>query len=650
MNTVATDMQSAAAITPVVDVIIPVYRGLAETRCCLESVLAFPQHTACEIVVVDDCSPELDLSAWLRDLAGSGAITLLENPANTGFVNAVNRGMILHPDRDVVLLNSDTEVHGDWLDRLCHCASSDPMTGTVTPFSNNATICSYPRFNQSNPLPKGWPLARLDRAFAEVNAGLAIEMPTAVGFCMYIRRNCLKEVGYFDALIFKRGYGEENEFCLRATEAGFKHLLCADVFVYHQGGVSFGSETAALCTEAEQRILERYPNYLGIIGEYCTRDPARVLRRRVDGFRLVHSPRPRILFITHTWGGGTEKHIQDLAGILEPDFEMMILRPAGPDGVSIEWARSGEEFITYFALPYAYPKLLGFIKSLGIVRLHIHHVIGMNRQILQLPRDLNVPYDFTLHDYYPICPQYTLTLQDGRYCGEPNVDGCNACLAERPALWGIYIVTWRASLGGLLTGADRVIVASQDMETRMRRYVPGARYVRLSHPEPALAVPVPHAPPCSELKILVLGRLTPIKGLHRLEACAADAQARGLPLFFRVIGHADRDVRQEPEIPLSFSGPYNDAELPLLIGRERPDVIFFPAQCPETYSYTLSYALVTGLPIVAPRLGAFSERLADYPYAWLLNWDTPIAECNDLFVNLLQRERSYTLVELAHDA
>lgn len=94
----------------VVDVIIPIYRGLTETQRCLNSVLAFPQKIAHEIVAIDDCSPEPELSAYLRELAETGAITLLENPVNMGFVNTVNRGMTLHPDRDVVLLNSDTEV------------------------------------------------------------------------------------------------------------------------------------------------------------------------------------------------------------------------------------------------------------------------------------------------------------------------------------------------------------------------------------------------------------------------------------------------------------------------------------------------------------------------------------------------------------
>ena len=129
-----------------IDVIIPAYRGLAQTRRCLGSVLSAPVRAAREVVVIDDASPEPDLSAWLRELAAAGRITLLAHDHNRGFVASVNEGMRLHPDRDVVLLNSDTEVAGDWLDRLAACAAREPRAGTVTPFSTNATIASYPRF------------------------------------------------------------------------------------------------------------------------------------------------------------------------------------------------------------------------------------------------------------------------------------------------------------------------------------------------------------------------------------------------------------------------------------------------------------------------------------------------------------------------
>jgi len=644
---VTSAIEPSANSVSIVDVIIPIYRGLDETRRCLESVLAFPQQTSHEIVVIDDCSPEPELSAYLHDLADTGAITLLENPVNTGFVNAVNRGMVLHPDRDVVLLNSDTEVHGDWLDRLYRHAMSDPMVGTVTPFSNNATICSYPRFMQDNPLPEGWPLAMLDALFAEVNAGQAVDMPTAVGFCMYITRRCLEQVGYFDATIFKRGYGEENDFSMRALEIGFRHRHAADVFVYHRGGVSFGMESQDLCMEAQRVLEQRHPHYLTLASDYCARDPARLLRRRIDSARLAQSMRPRLLFIMHKGGGGTEKHVRELAALLEPDYEVFILQPTyNATTVVLEWARCGEEFSAWFPLPHAYPDLLEFLRELPIARIHFHHVLDLQQQLLGLPEDLEAPYDFTLHDYYPICPQYNLARADGRYCSEPDTAGCTACLAERPAPWGLDILSWRSLFRRLLAGADRVIVPSRDALERMRTYIPEARYIFLPHPEPKTGPPrmaARIAPPglAGELKIVVLGRLTPAKGLHLLEACVADASARNLPLFFRVIGHTERETLPEPDFWLSFSGAYDDCELPLLIARERPDLFFFPARWPETYSYTLSVAMRTGLPIIAPRLGAFSERLADYPQARLLDWCTPPEGWNDLLTSFWRgRDRS----------
>jgi hypothetical protein len=94
--------------------------------------------------------------------------------------------------------------------------------------------------------------------------------------------------------------------------------------------------------------------------------------------------------------------------------------------------------------------------------------------------------------------------------------------------------------------------------------------------------------------VLVLGNLSREKGLRVVAACAADAKARGLPLTFRVLGSTTEPVAQSPEVPLSIVGQYEEAALPTLLAAEKPDVIFFPAQVPETYSYTLSVALATG--------------------------------------------------------
>lgn len=269
-----------------VDIIIPVYRDLDVTRRCVDSVLRHTPEGTARVILVDDASPEAALSAWCDQLAESGKVELLRNESNLGFVASVNRGMALHDDCDVVLLNSDTEVPPDWLRRLQACATQADDIATATPFSNNATICSYPFFAESSEIPEGLDLISLDQLFARANRGKSLEIPTGVGFCLYIRRACLAQIGFFDAERYGRGYGEENDFCRRAQAKGWRNLLCADVFVYHQGAVSFGDDRQALMAQAAELLEERYPDYPAAIARFVAEDPPRVFRDAVDRLRL----------------------------------------------------------------------------------------------------------------------------------------------------------------------------------------------------------------------------------------------------------------------------------------------------------------------------------------------------------------------------
>ena len=185
----------------------------------------------------------------------------------------------------MVILNSDTEVTPGWLTRLSAAAEKNPAAASMTAFSNNATICSYPHFCEDNELPDGLSLEEVDALFADANAGQVIEIPTGVGFCMYLRRAAIDDVGVFDADAFGRGYGEENDWCLRATEKGWKHLLAADVFVYHAGGASFGSEAVDYQANALAVISERYPDYERQIAAFIEADPIEPARYAVDAAR-----------------------------------------------------------------------------------------------------------------------------------------------------------------------------------------------------------------------------------------------------------------------------------------------------------------------------------------------------------------------------
>ncbi|MBA4500996.1 glycosyltransferase [Marinobacterium marinum] len=273
-----------------VDIVLPVYKEAVLTKACIDSVLShLDVERVNRLIIVDDASPEPGLSAMLSDYAEQHTcIQLLVNETNLGFVQSVNRGMAVGSG-DVVLLNSDTRVPPGWLERLQRAAYTDANVATVTPFSNNASICSYPYFCESAELPEGLDLEQMDGFFASVNQGLVVDLPTGVGFCMYIRRDCLDTIGLFDAERYGKGYGEENDFSRRAAAAGYRNLLCGELFVYHQGGASFGDQRRALMARAETLLAERYPEYPRVVADFIRQDPLKALRRSVSVARLGSS-------------------------------------------------------------------------------------------------------------------------------------------------------------------------------------------------------------------------------------------------------------------------------------------------------------------------------------------------------------------------
>ena len=617
-----------------VDVIVPVYRGLDSVRRCVDSVLALPQGTAFELIVIDDGSPEPELARWLREQADRGRLTLLSQPAHSGYAAAANRGLSLHRDRDCVLVHAGVEVANDWLDRLASHANSATEIGTVAPLASSGGAASYPGSSIANVLPEQHTVASLDALFHRANSGASVTLPFTHGPCIYYRRACIESVGAFDAAPLGTDYGVERDFSLRAASTGFRHLLACDVFVGHNGTGSLGeTEAQDLAGRSEKALEKLYPNYARLRDALARDDPSRPYRRRVDLLRLKESPKHLLLFVAHAWGGGVRRHMTELAAMVRDRCNVLFLEPALGDNVRLSWDAESEAFSAYFALPEDLPGLVSLLRAMDLSRIHFHHVHGLPRSVLDLPGATGVPYDCTLHDYYAICPQYHLVTEDGRYCGEPDAAGCAACLARRPHRWDVDIGTWRAAFGRLLLGAERVIAPSRDVARRIARYYPDAEVTVLAHPES------PPRVPSRVVRVVTLGLLSPEKGLEVVKACALDAGARGLALSFRVLGSTTEALPLWPETPLSIQGQYPEGELAALLAAEHPDVIWFPAQVPESYSYTLSVAIAAGVPIVASSLGAFPERLANHPSARLVPWDAKPEIWNEALLAAMQASR-----------
>ena len=639
-----------------VDVVIPVYRGREETLACLHAVLATVDG---EIIVFDDSSPEPDLVRDLEALAAEGRITLLRNGRNLGFPATVNRGLRLHPDRDVVLLNADTLVCGDWLARLRAAAYAAHDVGTVTPLSNDATILSYPSGKDRPPSPSLAETAALDRLARAVNAGVRADLPTAVGFCVYIRRDCLEGTGLFEEHLFGRGYGEENDFCLRARRLGWRHLAAADVFVAHVGGRSFGRQKTILAARNGRLLEGLHPGYDALVGDFIAADSLMAARRRLDlarwaaelETRPAEDARPTIALITLSGRGGVARFVTEHTEALRADgWRVLRIAPEveeeEPDDEDddpeerkgktseerkrrarerraeppperrcrIEVAGRPDLRDLVFRARAEFAELAEALRRAGVAAVEIHHMLGHDPILLDLPARLGVPYDLVVHDYGLICPRVNLVDGNNRYCGEPDLAVCERCTADPADRFDpdLTVTALRRRTQALVARARRVTVPTRDVAIRLSRYVaPRTIEVRPWEDVAPPALPAIRPPRTAEgrWRVCSIGAVGIQKGYDLLLACARDAAARDLPLEFVVVGFSEEDPPLFETGRAFVTGRFTEEEAVDLVRRQEAHLAFLPSISPETWCYALSVAWRAGLEVAAFEMGALAERI-----------------------------------------
>jgi GT2 family glycosyltransferase len=268
-----------------VDILVCVHDALGDVQACLEAIV---RHTVppYKLVLVDDGSGPATRDA-LRAFAEAQDATLLRNPEARGYTRAANQGLAKTQAPYVVLLNSDTLVTPRWLDRLVACAESDPRIGLAGPLSNTASWQSIPELFDTagewaeNPLPLGEPAAAMAERVARYAGRVYPRLPFLNGFCLLVRRAVLDELGLFDEEAFGEGYGEENDYCLRARKAGWQLAVADDAYVYHTQSRSYSHERRRrLSRRADEILLAKHDHAFVMEGvEACRAD------RVIEGVR-----------------------------------------------------------------------------------------------------------------------------------------------------------------------------------------------------------------------------------------------------------------------------------------------------------------------------------------------------------------------------
>jgi len=134
-------------------------------------------------------------------------------------------------------------------------------------------------------------------------------IPSAVGFCVYIKRSVIQSIGYLDSKTFGIGYGEETDFSRRAIRHGYRNVIDYATYVFHQGGASFKKKVSRI-EQIRAKHLDilnkRYPRYLIEWNDFLETNPLRPIHRRIYFWmfcRRWHIPEiliPRLFFV-YTW-------------------------------------------------------------------------------------------------------------------------------------------------------------------------------------------------------------------------------------------------------------------------------------------------------------------------------------------------------------
>lgn len=231
-----------------VDIVVPVYNALEDLKCCLNAIEKHTDGNEVTTYIVNDAS-EAPTTEWLREFCQNRPhFVLSENKKNKGYTPTVNVGLRQCSGDYIVTLNSDTIVTKGWINGLIRCFKNDKILGVVGPLSNAASWQTVPKLLDENKqfavneLPAGWTPDDMAQLVRNASKRYYPKVPFVNGFCFMISREVLNKVGFLDEGTFPTGYGEENDYCIRVAEAGFKLAICDDTYVFHAKSKSFGHE------------------------------------------------------------------------------------------------------------------------------------------------------------------------------------------------------------------------------------------------------------------------------------------------------------------------------------------------------------------------------------------------------------------------
>ncbi len=244
------------------DVVICVHNALEDVRACLDSVRTALRERG-KLYLIDDAS-DTPTAEFLASRASDMGAVLVRLDSRAYYTVAANIGVRSGSSRNVLLLNSDTIVPPLAIDKLFAALDRDARLGIVGPLSNAASYQSVPSTMGTasqtaiNQLPEGMSVPEMDSFLEQRWDGLVARTKLVHGFCFCVKRAVFEKIGLFDEENFPKGYGEENDFCFRAADAGFDLGVLTSTYVFHAKSRSYNAvEREPLMSDAAAALRRK---------------------------------------------------------------------------------------------------------------------------------------------------------------------------------------------------------------------------------------------------------------------------------------------------------------------------------------------------------------------------------------------------------
>ncbi len=647
-----------------IDIIVPIYNAYEFTEECIKSIIKNTDLSKHTLVLINDKSPDEKILPMLLKYKNKNSdkqIIVLDNEQNLGFVKTVNKGM-QYSENDVILLNSDTEVTKNWIEKIQRCAYSNQYIATVTPLTNNGTIASVPNFGIDNELPQNMTLEEYAEMIEKISKNRYPELTTGNGFCMYIKRDVIEEIGLFDDETFDKGYGEENDFCYRALDHGYINVLCDNTFIYHKGTQSFKKENltasrAALIDEHMKLLREKHPIYVQKTDNFLANNPLRDIHENINLNILLHNKK-RILYLVNEWEenmemtGGTSLHIKDIINSnIKNNIASFVVSPDKNDLTQFKlylytdkYAKAIANYKTdinyYGQITYtnnSYKEMLeNIFDSFKIDILHVHHFLFQTFDAIDIAKERNIYSIITLHDLYMICPSINMVYKD-KYCENDNTKDCAKCLNIRYGVNSNILNKWQKTCFEILKKFDKIIVPSNNTKKIFENIYKELEIEVVEHGVAITEVKTKNTNKTSkQFNIAFVGAMAIHKGSNILKDLISKNNNANIKIH--LFGKSEDKELTKNKSNYINHGPYKRGELPQLLIDNNIDLVCMFTTWPETYSYTLTETYMAQVPVLTFDIGAVGDRIKEDGLGWVIKLDTKSTEilakieeiCNDI--------------------